>query len=197
MTMKHLRRRRLLIDRSLQVRFIAASLAYVAFYVVMMALATFAPLIFDLHNSHPDSHQAYLVAKNLVYLHQHIWPITLLVLILVTVHSLWLSHKVAGPLFRFRKVFKALVAGRLPGTQRLRKRDYLKPEMQLINEMLQGLHSRMEILQETQKAVADSISGVARRSRILADSELTRLVEELEVQGKRLEKHAIPFDKES
>lgn len=195
--MKRLRRRRLLIDRSLQIRFIAASLGYVAFYVIMIAVATFVPLLFGLNSVSPGSHKAYLIATNLIYLHQHIWPMALLVLIVVTVHSLWLSHKVAGPLFRFRQIFKALATGKLPGQQRLRKRDYLQREMQSINEMLQSLHTRLEILQETQKALANSISGVVRRSRTLSDNELTRLVEELEVQGKRLEQHAIPFDRES
>jgi methyl-accepting chemotaxis protein len=197
MEMKYFRRRRFLIDRNLQIRFIAASLGYVAFYIFVMAAATFIPLIFLLRNAKPESHIAYLLANNLIYLHRHVWPIALLVLVLVSVHSLWLSHRVAGPLYRFRKIFQSLAAGKIPDQQQLRKKDYLQPEMKLINEMLQNLQSRTAGLQEAQKAIADSISGVVRRSRIMSDSELTALVEDLENQGKQLEKHATLFCKES
>jgi methyl-accepting chemotaxis protein len=197
MEMNHFRRRRFLIDRSLQIRFIAASLGYVAFYIFVMAAATFIPLVFLLRTAKPESHMAYLLANNLIYLHRHVWPIALLVLVLVSVHSLWLSHKVAGPLFRFRRIFQALAAGKLPSPQRLRKRDYLQSEMKLINEMLQGLQSRTTDLQEAQKALAEAISGVVGRSRAISDSELTALVKDLEDQGKQLEKHATLFCKES
>ncbi len=195
--MKRFRRRRFLIDRSLQFRFIAASLGYVAFYIVMMAVATFIPLVFELNAADPNSHQAYLVANNFIYLHRHVWPIALLVLIVVSLHSLWLSHKVAGPLFRFRKIFQALAGGKLPREQQLRKRDFLQPEMKMINGMLRDLQAKMASLQETQKAIANSISGVVRRSQALRDSELSILVGDLETQGKQLEKHAAPFEREA
>jgi hypothetical protein len=197
MKMKHMRRRRFLIDRSLQIRFVAASLGYVAFYVLVTAAATFVPLIFLLRATKPESNMAYLLANNLIYLHQHVWPIALLVLVLVSLHSLWLSHKVAGPLFRFRRIFQALAAGKIPSPQHLRKGDYLQPEMKLINEMLHGLQTRTTDLQESQKALADAISGVVRRSCALSDSELTTLVEDLENQGKRIEKHATLFCRKS
>jgi methyl-accepting chemotaxis protein len=196
MAMKHFRRRKFLVDKRLQIRFIAVSLGYVAFYIFVTIAAAFIPLAFTLRTARFDSHTAYLTANNLIYLHQHIWPIALIVIILVSLHSLWLSHKVAGPLFRFRQIFRALAAGKLPDQQRLRKRDYLQPEMKLINEMLHSLQSRMENFQEAQKAIANSISGVVRRSRIVSDSELTSLVEDLEKKGKELEKNAMLFCRE-
>ena len=195
--MKRFRRRRFLVDRGLQLRFIAASLGYVAFYIVIMAVATFVPLFLQLQDTSPNSPQAYVVANNLIYLHRYIWPIALLVLVVVSLHSLWLSHKIAGPLYRFRQIFMALAAGKLPKPQKLRKGDYLQSEMKLINEMVQGLHSSIGNFQESQKALARCIAGIVQRSRFLSDHELTLLVEELEAQGKQLEKHAAPFSEES
>jgi methyl-accepting chemotaxis protein len=191
------RRHRLLVDEKLQLRLVAASLGYVAFYVAVMTLATFMPLIIEFRSVNPNSNRAYLLANSFIYLHRHIWIVVPLVFLAVALHSLLLSHRVAGPLYRFRQVFLSLSAGRLPGRQQLRKRDYLQSEMELVNKMLQSLHSTMADLEETQKAIADSISRISQRNRALSDSELTLLVEELEAQGKRLARNVLLFEKES
>ena len=193
--MKLFRRRKLLVDGNLQFRIIAASLCYVAFYVFMMAAATFIPLIFEMRSLDPNSHRAYLLANSFIYLHRHVWHIALLVLLAVCIHSLLLSHKVAGPLYRFRHIFRALAAGTVPSRKQLRKGDYLQSEMKLINEMLDSLRSRASGLQETQKAIGDAVSGVAKRSRELSDKELTSLVEKLDAQVKRFAEQALCIDK--
>ena len=195
--MKRARRHKYLIDGKLQLRLTAVALAYVAFYIVMMIAAIFVPLIFELRAADPNSHQAYLLAKNFIYLHGHIWPIVLLVMAIVCLHSLWFTHKVAGPLYRFRQIFLAIADGKVPGQQRLRKRDYLQPEMKLINKMLWGLREKEANLRDTQKAIANSIAGIAQRNRALSDKELALLVENLEIQGKRLAENVLPIDSES
>jgi methyl-accepting chemotaxis protein len=121
----------------------------------------------------------------------------LFIMIAVCVHALFFSHRMAGPMYRFRQIFKALTAGKVPGQQRLRKGDYLQAEMALINEMLSSLQSKISQIQETQKAVAASIAGIVQRSHALPDRELGLLVEELEVQGKRLAEDVLLIEKES
>jgi hypothetical protein len=195
--MKFFRRRRYLVYGNLQIRLVAVSMGYVAFYVAVMAIATLAPLIFELKAVNSDSHRAYLLANSFLYLHRHIWPIALLILIPVGLHALLFSHKVAGPLYRFRQIFLALADGILPGPQRIRKRDYLQPEMKLINDILDSLRRKAADLQETQRAIAGSISEIAQKTRTSSDSELAALVRNLEAQGERLEKDAQLFEQKS
>jgi methyl-accepting chemotaxis protein len=190
------RRRRFLIDGRLQFKLIAASIGYVAFYVVMMAVAIFAPLMFKLNHADPNSNQAYQLADQFIYLHGHIWPVSLMVLVLVSLHSLWVSHKVAGPLYRFRQIFLSLAAGKLPSQQHLRKRDYLQNEMKMINEALESLRIQASNMQKSHDAIAVAISKVAQRSWALSDQELTLLVADLESQGLRLKKQNLLLCKE-
>jgi hypothetical protein len=194
--MRLFRRRRFIVDGHLQLRLIAASLGYVAFYIIMMAVSTFIPLVIEMRSANPNSHRAYLLANSFIYLHRHIWPVALIVLGAVSAHSLLFSHKVAGPLYRFRQIFRALGAGKVPGQQRLRKGDYLKPEMKLINEMLYTLQIKTTELQEAQTAIAKSIACVVQKSKALSDKELILLVEDLDAQGKRLAEHVLRIDGE-
>jgi methyl-accepting chemotaxis protein len=191
------RRRNFLVDKNLQFRIIAASLGYVAFYIVMLSVVTFVPIFMEMRSAYPGSYRAYLLANSFLYLHRHMWPAVLFIMIAVCIHALFFSHRMAGPMYRFRQIFKALTAGKVPGQQRLRKGDYLQAEMALINEMLSSLQSKISQIQETQKAVAASIAGIVQRSHALPDRELGLLVEELEVQGKRLAEDVLLIEKES
>jgi methyl-accepting chemotaxis protein len=191
------RRRNFLVDKNLQFRIIAASLGYVAFYIVMLSVVTFGPIFMEMRSAYPGSYRAYLLANSFLYLHRHMWPAVLFIMIAVCIHALFFSHRMAGPMYRFRQIFKALTAGKVPGQQRLRKGDYLQAEMALINEMLSSLQSKISQIQETQKAVAASIAGIVQRSHALPDRELGLLVEELEVQGKRLAEDVLLIEKES
>jgi hypothetical protein len=56
------------------------------------------------------------------------------------------SHRVVGPLYRFRQVFKAIAAGEEVSLIRLRKRDYLVEMQNDFNEMLQVLEQRGAIV---------------------------------------------------
>jgi len=191
------RRRNFLVDKNLQFRIIAASLGYVAFYIVMLAVVTLIPIFMEMRSAYPGSYRAYLHANSFLYLHKHMWPAVLLIMMAVSIHALFFSHKMAGPMYRFRQIFKALTAGKIPGQQRLRKGDYLQAEMKLINEMLSSLQSKISQVQETQKAVANSIASIVQRSQALSDKDLTLLVEDLDTQGKRLAEHVLLIEKES
>jgi len=120
------RRRNFLIDRNLQFRIIAASLGYIAFYILILAAATFIPLFIEMRSAYPDSYQAYLHANSFLYLHRHLWPVVSGILLAVSIHALFFSHKLAGPMYRFRQIFQSLTAGKITGQQRLRKGDFLQ-----------------------------------------------------------------------
>lgn len=160
-------------------------------------MATFVPIFMEMRSAYPGSYRSYLLANNFLSLHQYIWPAALMIMVFVSIHALFFSHKMAGPMYRFRQVFLALTAGKVPSQQRLRKGDYLQSEMKLINEMLDSLRSKITNIQETQKAIAGSIAGIVQRSHALSDKELTLLVEDLDTQGKRLAEYVLLIEKES
>ncbi len=188
--MRLFRRRKFILDKKLQLGLLLASLCYVAFYVTATGAALFLPVIFELRASNPTSPQAYLLANNFLYLHGHFWPVALLSLVAVTLHSVLLTQKVAGPLYRFRRIFAALKNGTVPASQRLRRGDFLQNEMRLINEMLDSFRSKVVDVQEAQASLNRSLDDIARRTAVCSDGELKLLVQDLAAQGERLAKLA-------
>jgi methyl-accepting chemotaxis protein len=137
-----IRRKKFLVDKSLQLRFVWMNLSYAALLLTAMAVSLFAPLIFQMNNLDARSAEASDAAVSLLYLHDRFWLPVLLTLILVTAHSLKTTHRIAGPLFRFRSVFASIEAGILPKPVKLRKNDYLDTELNAINRMLESLRSQ-------------------------------------------------------
>jgi nitrogen fixation/metabolism regulation signal transduction histidine kinase len=115
--------------------------------MIVIAVSLFAPLIFQLNHVDANSVEASEAALKILYLHDKFWLPVSLTLVLVALHSLSTTHKIAGPLYRFRTVFEAIRSGVLPRPVRLRKRDFLTTEMNAINNMLISLRAQAEEVQ--------------------------------------------------
>jgi methyl-accepting chemotaxis protein len=137
-----LRRRRYLVH-SLQYRL----LFFTAFYFILMLLAAaaivFSPLILSLNGGNVHSLEAYYAAGILLTLHARFWPILLALFLFVVLHSMLMSHRIAGPLYRFRTIFAALGRGDLTCNFQLRERDYLREDERVLNETINSLRTRV------------------------------------------------------
>lgn len=98
-------RRRYLVSR-LQYRLLAFNLLYALVIFLSLAAAIFVPPMLRLDD--------YDAAEFFLLLHSRIWPGLLLVLLLLSLHSVMVSHRIAGPLYRFRKVFQSLARVTFP-----------------------------------------------------------------------------------
>jgi methyl-accepting chemotaxis protein len=144
-------RRRLLIS-GLQYRLLVVNLLYYFAIVLIFAVVLFLPLILQLQSAtSPEQNEQAAVA--FLFLHARLWPALLLVLALLAFHSVIVSHRVAGPLYRFQCVWKAVAEGDLSVRARLRKNDYLKREADVINEMIEALTKRITGIEEQSRAL--------------------------------------------
>ena len=84
-----------------------------------------------------------------------IWTnvVTLILITLATiVVVLFISHKIAGPLFRFEKELKIIAEGDLTQKIRLRKKDQITAMAEGLNRMTASLHNKvLEIRTEVEK----------------------------------------------
>jgi methyl-accepting chemotaxis protein len=104
------------------------------------------------------SDEAFQAANKILYIHSKFWPAVLFVLIFIALHSIRTSHKIAGPLYRFNRLFETMKEGNLPKRITLRKGDYLLKEAALINEMLESLQKGVQEIQEAQSGLNVAIS---------------------------------------
>ena len=178
-----LRRRRFVVDSSLQFKLLLYSVGYILFYVAAIGAGLFLPLMFKLSKADQASPEALAIATSFLYLHYHFWPVALLSIIVVALHSILISHRVAGPLYRFRLIFQDLKEGAIPRAAHLRRKDFLQAEMQSVNEMLAGLSSIISEIQKAGELLEQSIAEYKRRAALPGDPGISRCIEELAERG--------------
>jgi len=181
-----LRRRRFIVDRRLQFRLLFYSVGYILFYIMAIGAGLFVPLMIQLSNADQASPEALAVATSFLYLHYHFWPVALLSVVVVALHSILTSHRIAGPLYRFRRIFQDLNEGTIPQAVRLRRRDLLQSEVQSINEMLDGLRARISEIQRAEELLGQSMAECKRRVALLDDAGVRQCIGELAERGDSL-----------
>lgn len=131
-----LRRRTFVINPTLQFSILLTSLGHIFLLVAVVSTALFLPLILQLTSSDADAAKTSDAAVRILYLHDVYWLPVLLSLVAIGLHSVWASHRIAGPIFRFRRVCESMAAGVVPVSVTLRKGDHLQAEMDVVNAML-------------------------------------------------------------
>ena len=189
------KRRRILIDR-LQWQLLGITLVYLAATALMFSAALFAPLIWELRGNQSSIEQA-AAATEFLALHRRFWPALIVTFAALSIHSVFTSHRIVGPLYRFRVVFGEVAAGNLVPWVGLRRRDFLVPEAQALSNMLVSLRDRIARIAAHQDEARRYLAGVKRA--VATNSvrearphlvELERALSELEQQVEyfRLEK---------
>ena len=140
------KRRQILVDR-FQYRLVLINLLYFLTILLIFSAALFLPLIIQIESSTPLSEQE-AVATQFLALHARVWPALLLAFLLLAIHSIIVSHRIAGPLIRFRNTFKAVATGDLSVRVTIRKHDYLGHEADILNEMIAGLRTKIKDIEK-------------------------------------------------
>jgi methyl-accepting chemotaxis protein len=146
--MKRPNRRKYFVIDSLQYRLLAVTVAHFFVITLLIAVTLFLPLILKMESEKLTPIEKQEAAAEFLSLHARFWPAMLGILILLSVHSLVVSRRVAGPLAGFRRTLKAIGEGDLTVRARIRRFDYLSKEAASINEMLDNIRERLRRLQE-------------------------------------------------
>jgi methyl-accepting chemotaxis protein len=185
-TMRFFRRRKFIVNRKLQYHFLMISLLYASFFACSIAAFLFIPLIIQLHSLDPMSADASQPALEFLYLHANYWPAVIISFAIIALHSIATSHKVAGPLYRFSRIFNAIKRGCLPKPIRLRKGDYLQDEMEQLNQMIGSLRTRLEEIRKAQADLCFALSAYCQDIDGELSEEQRELLKELESKGRIL-----------
>lgn len=174
-------------------RFSGRSVNYFLILFLFLGAALFVPLIVQMELetvSQPTKEQA---MSQFIGLHSLVWPPVFVTFVLLFIGSVIFTHRIAGPLYRLRCIFKAIGEGDLCVRATIRKCDYLHTEADSVNEMIESLRSKVKGIEEqyaeTQKAVADLTEAGESSS----SSDFTEHLQRLEVQMDRLRERLVQF----
>ena len=147
MTSVFFKRRQLIVDR-FQYRLVAISAGHFGLVLLVFLVAMLLPLMLQLDDPSASYIEKQRVADVLLFFNEQLWLPLAAVFLLLTVHSLFVSHRIAGPLYRFRMVYKALAGGNLSIRATIRKHDYLQTDARALSEMIEALETRIRSLED-------------------------------------------------
>lgn len=118
-----------------------AQMFWLALLLLLVAIALFAPPVARLLGEGTAVREE--VATRFLMMHNVIWPVLIAFFLMAALVTLRLTHKVAGPLCRFRNVFADVTRGVLTMRVRTREGDYLTSEAALLDQMVVAIRNRV------------------------------------------------------
>ena len=151
-------RRRRVIVAGFHGRFVLVQLLWLGGLMMLFAYLLFSPLVGSLLNSQGENQLD--AADRFLLLHQTVWPLLLGLFAVMAAVVIRMSHAVAGPLYRFRRIFDQIAAGDLTVRVKLRRRDYLTEEAAELGRMIAALRDRVSRAQAAARA-SDAAGTIA------------------------------------
>ena len=152
------RRKRFLIDK-LQYQLLVINVAYFLVILLIFVILLYAPLVLQL-----NSDRSYLALENaaqeFLFLDERVWLPLLLTFACLTVHSIFMTHRIAGPLYQLRRLIDAVGDGNLTDRAMLREKDYLRKEEAAINNMIDKLSRRISSVEEQAGEMRTSLGSL-------------------------------------
>ncbi|MFQ5991581.1 MAG: hypothetical protein ACE5NA_04000 [Nitrospiraceae bacterium] len=179
------KRRRILVS-NFQYRFLAINLVHLFAIFAIFLITLFVPLAIEMDRLMPTMAKKERMLGELLSLHMLVWPPILGALAVLGLHSVLLSHRVAGPLYQFRRLLKAIGEGNLCVSAKLRQHDYLTQEAESINEMTTALRMRVQGIEEQYGNVHDALAELKRVADSGSVKDMNQNIRGLEEQMERL-----------
>ena len=164
-------RRKQMLIHDVQFRLLTVNLAYFTTILFVFAMVLFAPLAYQLSRNDLSDATRQIVGDQFLLLDERIWPTLLIAFLCLAAHSIYVSHRIGGPLVQFRRAIKRLARGDLTAKIRLRQGDYLTTEADAFNELRDSLgvnlrdtqHQLGELCTELNTLKANVRDGVAHQ----------------------------------
>lgn len=154
------KRRHYFIKKGFQFKFI---LKFCLIILIGVIISTGLLFLFSQGTLTSSFHQSRLVIKNtalailpaVIYTNLITLGLITLATIIVTV---FISHKIAGPMFRFEKDLEEIGAGDLTKNVTLRKKDQITDMAESLNKMIGSLHEKVFTIQTDVEHLLESAS---------------------------------------
>ena len=178
---------------TVQPRFLGLSFCYVVVVIAAVAGGLFVPLMLELNHLPISSVEAQRVADQFELLHSRFWPVVAVVSVLLLVHGVFFSHRIAGPLYRFRRIFQSVASGDLTVRTSIRKADYLHVEAQCLGEMVDALREKIGRIEAHHADIAPQLERLKAAAACGALREVEQEADRLRATVEQLTRAMEPF----
>lgn len=164
--MQWFRRKHYVVDKKLQYTLAIYNTIYSFILLLSLGVVLLMPLYFELSATGLSHLQQGEAAGKVLYLHSRSWPVILAIVIVLGLHSITVSHKIAGPLQRFRRTFQRITKGDISLMERIRRDDYLQQDWVMIEEVIDFLRIRITAMKAEQQAVEKALNELIETSQM-------------------------------
>ena len=119
-----------------------------------------------------------------------------MIIALCLLHSIVVSHRIAGPLVRFRQIFQGLARGDLSQNVAVRRHDYLHAEAAVIADMVRNMAAKMRTIESGHAAASAMLSDLRQDLEGTSQREIAakgeRLAAQMDILGQGISQFRIP-----
>jgi len=157
------RRRVYIVNKSLQYRFLATIIIYFFITIAFFSVYLFVPEILKLEDESLSIQVRAAAADRILTFHSRIWPASIVIICFLGIHSVLFFHRVVGPLYRFHGAFNRIRQGDMSFQVKIRRKDYLHPEEELINEMIEAVAGKLRTIQLASIGASESWDEIEQK----------------------------------
>jgi len=162
MRMKRYKRRKFFIDPKFQLKYILLVIAMLLLYTMAFIGTLFIPQMLPFILGAPFNEQV-KAAEILLLYHKHVWPAVLIVIPLFGFFSIFITHKVAGPVYRLKTRLQQLTEWDLDTKVTLRKGDDLQELADFVNILSGELQEFAAALKRTHETLSGDIDDIQQQ----------------------------------
>ena len=176
------------VDKKNQSKYIAFVGAYLLSYIVILNLVLYFPILHTLSSKDASLMEQEKAAALFFSLETNYLPFMLLLMVLFCLHTLTVTHKFFGPIFRVKMLLKQMSEGDLSIKCHFRKSDYLFDLRDSFNEMLGSLNGLVKEISQRNKKNSLALSEVASELR-KDDFAKDQLIQKIDAIQDRIKKN--------
>jgi methyl-accepting chemotaxis protein len=160
--MKSFRRRHFFIDKHLQTKYLLLTILLLLSYSLIFVILIFLPYILPIHFNLPLEERAE-AARVLLALNKSVWPALLVAILILGVLSIFITHKIVGPIYRLKKALGEMIEGNLDVRVTLRKGDDLQELADHVNQLSAMLSTSLAALKHNYDTLSSQIDELERQ----------------------------------
>ena len=188
------RLRNYLVNKEVQLKIVCINLVYMLIITIVTLIVLLSPILHDMLLS-DDLDVQYRAAQSFLILMRRLAPAVVVMLVLNSLHQLFLTHRICGPLVNFAHTFKKISEGDLTRKVFLRKKDYLRAECERINEMVDSLATFIANVKGTNEKLISVIEeGVAQIEDEETKTKMAKTLGTMEEKARLVEKGLSIFE---
>jgi hypothetical protein len=173
------RRKQFIINREIQIGITARFVFIFILFIVISTGVVFFPSALRLISG-STVEELSGPAHEFLILHKRIWPMVLLVISGTVVYSIFLTHRLAGPVYRLNKELKNMIEGNYPEKIILREKDFFKETASLLETLSNNLRNSERGLGDMGIIMGKIMSLKEEASRIQGGDRIVRELESIE-----------------